>query len=73
MSKNKRLWIHYEPILTKLTEKTNTPQEHLLMLIDNVKNSPKHTTKLTLTIIPIILYEVWESRNNNKYDKKLLP
>ena len=67
----KKLWTHYEPILTKLTEETNTPQEHLLMF--NVKNSPKHTTKLTLTIIEVILYEIWESRNNNNYDKKLLP
>ena len=66
----KRLSTHYyEPILTKLAEKTNTPQEHLSML--NVKNSPKHTTKLTLTIIQIILHKIWESRNNKKYDKKI--
>ena len=38
-----------------------------------VKKFPKHTTKLTLTTIQIILYEIWESRNNNKNDKKLLP
>ena len=69
--RKKKLWTHYEPILTKLTEETNTPHEHLLML--NVKNCPKHTTKLTLTIIQIILYEIGESRNNNKYNKKLLP
>ena len=37
-----------------------------------VKKFPEHTTKLTLTIIQIILYEIWESRKNNKYDKKLL-
>ena len=37
----------------------------------NVKNSPKHTTKLTLTIIQIILHKIWESRNNKKYDKKI--
>ena len=66
----KKLWTHYKPTLTTLTEKTNTPKEHLLML--NVRNPTKHTTKLTLTIIQIILYEIWESRKNNKYDKKLL-
>ena len=49
----KKLWTHYKPILTKLTEKTNNPQEQLLML--NVTNSPKHTTKLTLTTIQITL------------------
>ena len=60
----KKLWTHYKPTLTTLTEKTNTPKEHLLML--NVRNPTKHTTKLTLTIIQIILYEIWESRSNNK-------
>ena len=57
-------------ILTKLTRKTNTPQEHLLK--QSAQNSNKHVTKLTLTIIQVILYEIWETRNNNKYDKKLL-
>ena len=66
-----KLWTHYEPILTKLTRKINTPQEHLLK--QSAQNSNKHITKLTLTIIQIILYEIWETRNNNKYDKKLLP
>ena len=30
-------------------------------------------TKSTITITQIMLYEIWQSRNNNKYDKKLLP
>ena len=67
----KKLWTRYELILTKPTRKTNTPQGHLLT--QSAQNSNKHITKLTLTIIQIILYEIWETRNNNKYDKKLLP
>ena len=26
-----------------------------------------------MTIIQIILFEIWQSRNNNKYGKKILP
>ena len=29
--------------------------------------------KLALTIIQIILFEIWQSRNNNKYDKNPIP
>ena len=37
----------------------------------NLKNKPAR--KLTLTIIQIILFEIWKSRNNNKYNKNLIP
>ena len=56
------------------TQKTNRttlyPEQYLFTL--NVPNTNKYTTKLTITIIQIILFEIWQSRNNNKYDKKLL-
>ena len=35
----------------------------------SVTNQNKLTTKLILTIIQIILYEIWTTRNNYKYDK----
>ena len=38
----------------------------------NDPNTNKYITKLTITKTQIILYEIWQSRNNNKYDKKLL-
>ena len=70
-SRIQKIWTHYQPILTKLIGKTYTPQQHVLTL--NVKNTNKDTRKLTLTIIQIILFEIRQSRNNNKYDKNLLP
>ena len=69
-TKCQRIWTHYQPILTKLAGKNYNPQEHLLTL--SVSNVNNHTIKLTLTIIQIIIHEIWESRNNN-YDKTLIP
>ena len=65
-SRIQKIWTQYQPMLTKLIGKTYTPTQHLLTL--NVKNVNKETKKLTLTIIQIILYEIWQTRNNLKYD-----
>ena len=62
---------YYQTHLTKLTGQKNSPQQHLLTLSTNKQN--KHTTKLILTIVQIIIYEIWTSRNNHKYDKTLTP
>ena len=62
-----KIWKHCQPYLTKLTGKTHTPQQHLPTL--NVKGTSKYIKKLTLTITQIIFYEIWQSRNNIKYDK----
>ena len=55
----------------ELIGKSYTPQRHLLTL--NFSNTNKYTRKLTLATIQIILFEIWQSRNKSKYDKKLLP
>ena len=52
-----KIWADYQPHLTKLTGQKNSPHQHLLTLSVNKHN--KHTTKLTLTIVQIILYEIW--------------
>ena len=70
-SRIQKIWTHYQPKLTKLIGKTYTPQQHLLTL--NLKDKNKPTRKLTLTIIQIIPFEIWQSRNNNKYNKNLIP
>ena len=70
-SKIQNILTHYQTILTKLIGKTYIPQQHLLIL--NIKNANKHIRKLTLTIIQLILLEIWQSRNNNKCDQNLLP
>ena len=57
--------------LTKLTGNHYNQRQHLLIL--NVSNTNKYTKNLAMTIIQIILFEMWQSRNNNKYDKKVLP
>ena len=66
----KNTWAYYQLKLTKFTGKNHNREHHLLTLSVNKLN--KHTTKLTLTIIQIIIYEIWESRNSNKYDKTLI-
>lgn len=67
----KDIWAFYQPTLTKLMGKNYNTEHHLLTL--SVNKLSKHTTKLTLTIIQIITYEICESRNNSKYDKTLIP
>ena len=66
-----KVWTHYKPILTKLTTKQYQPQQHLLTI--SVKNQHTHITKLMLTITQIIIYEIWITRNNNKYDRIIIP
>ena len=46
MTTIQNIWTHYQPILTKLIEKTCTLQQHLLTL--NVKNTNKDTSKRRL-------------------------
>ena len=68
----KNIWKHYQTILTKLTGQSYTSQQHLFTI--NIPNTNKNTAKLTTTIIiQIILFEIWQSRNNYKYEHKLLP
>ena len=47
---------------------THTHPKH----INYTSNTNKNTTKLRITIIQII-YDIWQSRNNYKYENKLLP
>ena len=49
---------------------TYTPQEHILTLSSNNLN-PKNK-KLVLTLTQIIIYEIWQARNNLKYDNTQL-
>ena len=47
-----------------MRRKNYNPQQHLLTL--SINNLNKH--KLILTFVQTILYEIWVSRNNRKYD-----
>ena len=67
-SRIKNIWKHYQTMLTKLTGQNYTPQQHLL----HTPHISKNTNKLTATIIQVIIFEIWQSRNNHKYDHQLL-
>lgn len=67
----KKIWTYYQRKITQLIGKNYKPQLQILTLSTN--NLNKHTTKLILTIIQIILHEIWTSRNNYKYDNTLIP
>ena len=71
MPENKNPWTYYQPKITQLIGKNYNPQLEILTLSTN--NLNKHTTKLILTIIQIILHEIWTSRNNYKHDNTLIP
>ena len=63
----KKIWTYFQPYYRQLTKNNHTPQQHLLTLTSNNTNSK--TKKLILTLTNTIIYEIWISRNNLKYDK----
>ena len=63
----RKIWTYLQPYWRQLTKRNHTPQQHLLTLTSNNINSK--TKKLILTLTNIIIYEIWISRNNLKYDK----
>ena len=67
----KKIWKNYEPIYIKLTNKNHSSDQHILTLSSNAKNNK--CKKLITTLTLIIICEIWESKNNLKYDKMQLP
>lgn len=60
------IWKHYHAIYQKLTKQQHTSQQHILTLSSN--NTSSKCKKLILTLAQIIIYEIWQTRNNLKYD-----
>ena len=58
----RKIWTHFQPYYKKLTRRNYTLQQHTFTLTA-IKNSK--TKKL---ITQIIIYEIWITRNNLKYD-----
>ena len=58
--------------LTSLTTRIPT-YPTLPIPTPNTKSKNNNHRKLTLTITQIIVYEIWQSRNNMKYDSITLP
>ena len=71
MLKNKTNLETLSANLNKTNRKDLHPPQHLLTLY--VKNTNEHTSKLTLKIIQMLLFEIWQSINKTKYDKIHLP
>ena len=59
-------WTYFQPYFKSLTKRNYTPQQHIFTLTANIDSKTK---KLIITIIQIIMYEIWITRNNLKYDK----
>ena len=62
MYRVKKNWEYFQPTYEKLTK-----QQHTFTLSANNLNSKNK--KLILTLTQLIMYEIWKSRNNIKYDK----
>ena len=63
----KKIWKYFQPTYEKLTKKQYTPRQHIFTLSTNNLNSKNK--KLILTLTQLIMYEIWTSRNDLKYDK----
>ena len=61
------MWKYFQPTYEKLTKRQHTPQQQAFALSANNLNSKNK--KLILTLTQLIMYEIWTSRNNSKYDK----
>ena len=66
----KKIWKYFQPTYEKLTKKQYTPLQHIFTLSTNNLNSKNK--KLILTLTQLIMYEIWTSRNDLKYDKTQL-
>ena len=60
------IWKHYHAIYQKLTKQQHTSQQHILILSSN--NTSSKCKKLILTLTQILIYKIWQTRNNLKYD-----
>ena len=63
----KKIWKYFQPTYEKPTKQQYIPQQHIFTLRANNLN-PKDK-KLIPTLTQLIMYEIWTSRNNIKYDK----
>ena len=67
----KKIWKYFQPTYQKLIKRQHTLQQRTSTLSANNLNSKNK--KLILTLTQLIMYEIWKSRNNIKYDKIQLP
>ena len=69
--RNKRIWKYFQKNYQTLTQKQNTPLQHILT-ISSLPLPPK-TKKLTLTLTTAILTHIWKTRNKLQFDDTIIP
>ena len=67
--RNKKIWKYFQKHQT-LTQKQNTPLQHILT-ISSLSLPPK-TKKQTLTLTTTILIHVWKTRNKLQFDDTII-
>ena len=69
--RNKKTWKYFQKYYQTLTQKQNTPLQHILT-ISSLSLPPK-TKKLTLALITTILTHIWKTRNKLQFDDAIIP
>ena len=69
--RNKKIWKYFQKYYQTLTQKQNTPLQHILT-ISSLSLPPK-TKKLTLTLTTTILTHIWKTRNKLQFDDTIIP
>ena len=77
--RNKKIWKYFQKYDETLTQKQNTPLQHILtislqhILTISFLSLPAKTKKLTLTVTTTILTHIWETRNKLQFDDTIFP
>ena len=68
--RNKKIWQYFQQYQT-LTQKQNTPLQHILTI--SSFSLPPKTKKLTLTLTTTILTHIWKTRNKLQFEDTIIP
>ena len=69
--RNKKFWKYLQKCYQTLTQKQNTPLQHILT-ISSLSLPPK-TNKWTPTVSTTILTHIWKTRNKLPFDDTIIP
>ena len=69
--RNKKIWKYFQKYYQTLTQKQNTPLQHILTI--SSLSLPSKTKKLTLTLTTTILTHIWKTRNKLQFDDTIIP
>ena len=69
--RNKKIWKYFQKYYQTLTQKQNTPLQHILT-ISSLSLPPK-VKKLTIILTTTILTHIWKTRNKLQFDDTMIP